>query len=149
MLIDQIKADLTGAMKSRDVGRLSVLRMLVSAINYRQIELQHDLSDEEILVVVAKEVKKRNEAIESYKAGGREEQAKTEADEAEVLKKYLPEMMGEEDLRSEIEKEMKNINVEDTGDFGKVMRVISPLFRGKADGSVVAKIVKEFLARSS
>lgn len=140
MLVEQIKADMTAAMKSGEVLRLSVLRMLVSEMNYKQIDAQRELTDEDVVVVLQKEAKKRREAIESYQKAGRTDQAEKEQEELEILQVYLPKMMGEEEIREEIKKieEIKELN-----DFGQIMRIVAPKFKGRADGALVAKIVNE------
>lgn len=126
-------------MKAGQSLRLSVLRMLISAANYKQIDAHRDLTDEEVLGVISNEAKKRREAIDSFKAAQREEQAAKEQQELDILAAYLPKQLTEEEIRGEIGKL-------DLGtDFGQAMRVASPLFRGRADGSLVAKLVKEKL----
>ncbi len=141
-MFDRIRTDLTLAMKASDALVVSVLRMLLSELNYKKIDLQRDLVDDDVLAVLAREVKKRRESIESYTAGGRMEQAEQERLELAILQKYMPKMMSEDEVREEIkrlsEKEIKGLS-----DFGQIMRVVSPLFKGRAEGSVVAKIVKE------
>ena len=117
-----IKADLVAAMKSGQALKLSVLRMLLSAINYKQIDLQHDLSDEEILTVVSNEAKKRREAIESYTAANRSDQAAQEQRELEILHAYLPAQLGEEEIRAQIAK------MQLPPDFGQAMKLASPVF---------------------
>lgn len=118
MLANKIQEDMIAAMKAHDALRVSVLRMLISELNYKKIDLQRELTDADVAGVVAKEVKKRNEAVESFKAGGRTEQAASEAKEAEILKAYMPEMMNEADLRVEIEKEIAKLDEAAKGNFG-------------------------------
>ena len=139
----QFRADLISAMKSGQGLRVSVLRMLLSELNYKKIDIQKELSDTDVTGVIQREVKKRREAIESYQAGSRLDQAKQEAEEMELLLAYLPKMLSEEELRAEI---AKVAEVKSGAEFGQVMRVVSPLFKGKADGGLVAKIVKEMVA---
>lgn len=124
--------------------RTSVLRMLVSELNYKQIDVQRDLTDEDVLVVIAKEVKKRKEAIESYTAAGRAESAAKEKQELEILQVYLPTLMTEAEVRAEIAKmeQLKGMT-----DFGQAMKIVSPMFKGRAEGGIVAKIVKETLGQ--
>lgn len=141
-MFDRIQADLKTAMRSRDVLVTSVLRMLLSELNYKKIDAQRDLNDDDVLAVIQKEVKKRREAVESYTVGGRPDQAKQEQDELVVLQVYLPEQMNEDQLRNEIAVMVSNAP---SREFGQVMRVVSPAFKGKADGSLVAKIVRELL----
>ncbi len=142
MILDQIRADTIAAMKSGDSLRLSVLRMLLSEANYKKIDVQRELTDEDILSVLAKEAKKRREAIESYTKAGRADSAAKEAEELKILQAYLPTLMPEEEVRAEISK------LELPADFGQAMRIASPLFKGRADGSLVAKLVKEICSPS-
>ena len=139
MLIDQIKKDQIAAMKAGEALKLSVLRMLLSAINYKVIDLQHDLTDEEVLTVIGNEAKKRREAIESYKAANRSESIAKEQQELEILQAYLPAQLSEEEIRAEIAK------LQLPADFSQAMRIVAPLFKGRADGSTVARIVKEMV----
>lgn len=139
MLAGQIRDDLTVAMKAGDDVRRSTLRLLLSELNYKQIELQRTLVDEDVVGVIRKEVKKRREAIESFRAGGREEQAQAEAQEARILEGYLPAQLTEEQIK--IELAGMGLPV----DFGAAMRIAAPAFRGRADGATVARLVKESL----
>jgi uncharacterized protein YqeY len=138
-----IQADMIAAMKDGDKLKVSVLRMLLSEMNYKKINVQRELTDSDILEVIAKEVKKRREAIDSFTAGGRAEQAATEKQELEILTRYLPEMLNEDQIREQIGKmsELKGVT-----DFGQAMKITAPVFKGKADGALVAKIVKELIA---
>lgn len=143
MLTDTIKNDLATAMKAGEALRVSTLRMLLSEMNYRKIDLGRDLTDEDITGVIGREVKKRREAIESFRSGGREEQAAQEEQELGILQSYLPQQLTEEEIR----KELQGMSEVTRGaDFGQVMKAVSPRFRGRADGGTVARIVREMLA---
>lgn len=124
-------------MKSRETLKVSVLRMLLSELNYKQIDVQRELTQEDVVQVLNREAKKRREAIESYTAAGRGEQVQKERQELEILQAYLPKMMSEIEIEKEIEK------MDLPGDFGQAMRVVAPIFKGRADGSLVAKLVHE------
>lgn len=137
MLSDRIRNDLNAAMRAGGALRVSVLRMVLSALNYKKIELQRELTEADETAVVQNEAKKRREAIESYRAGGRPEQEKQEAQELEILQAYLPKQMTEEEIGNEI----KRLNLPQ--DFGQAMKMAAPMFKGRADGGLVAKIVKE------
>lgn len=139
MLIDQIKKDQVAAMKAGEALRLSVIRMLLSSAAYKKIELQHDLSDAEVLTVISSEAKKRLEAIASYQAAHREAQAAQEQQELQILQAYLPAQLSEEEIQTELDK------LQLPPDFGQAMKMVAPIFKGKADGSVVARLVKEKL----
>lgn len=142
MLFDQISADMKQALLAGEALRLSVLRMLISELNYKKIDLGHDLTDEETMAVIRREVKKRDEAILSYTAGGRVEQAKQESAEKEILQKYLPVLLTEEQIEAEI---AKLEGLQTVADFGQAMRIASGVFRGRAEGSLVAKAVKKWM----
>lgn len=142
MLQDTVKTDVVAAMKSGQALKLSVLRMLSSELNYKKIEVQRDLTDEDVVGVLNKEAKKRREAIASYNAANRMEQAKKEEEELAILQAYLPALMSEEEVRVELAK------IDLPGDFGQAMRVAAPLFKGRADGSLVAKLVNEKINKS-
>ena len=142
MILDQVRADQITAMKSGDSLRLSVLRMLISALGYKQIDLHRDLRDEDTLAVIASEAKKRKEAIASYTAAGRTDSASKEAEELKILQAYLPTLMSEDEVKAELSK------LELPADFGQAMRIASPLFKGRADGSLVAKLVNEKITKS-
>jgi len=146
MLSDKLQSDLILALKAGESLRVSVLRMLLSEINYKKIAVQRDLTDTDIVDVIQKEVKKRREAIESYNQAGRTEQANTEKQEMEILQAYLPKQMNEKDLRIEIEKEINKLDEATKSNFGQVMKVVLPLFKGKADGALVAAIVREYVS---
>ena len=139
MLSDQVRSDLTAAMRAGDALRVSVLRMVLSAFNYKKIDLQKDLAEADEIGVVKNEDKKRREAVESYRAGGRKEQEEQEAQELEILMAYLPKQLDEEEIKTEVSK------LELPKDFGQAMKIVSPVFRGRADGGLVAKIVKEIV----
>lgn len=130
-------------MKSQDALRLSVLRMLLSEMNYKSIDLQRTLTDEDVVSVLQKEVKKRREAVDSYTAGGRAEQAAKEQQELDILSAYLPAMLSEEEIRKGLSRMPE---VTPGAEFGQVMRIVSPHFKGKADGALVAKLVKELVS---
>jgi uncharacterized protein YqeY len=144
-LSEQIKKDLFASMKAGDSLRTSVLRMLLSEMNYKQIELQRELNEADILGVISREVKKRKEAIESFTAGGRTQQAAGEEQEMAMLKSYLPQQMSEEEIRKEVMKITERLSDQEKTNFGLVMKVVAPELKGRADGALVAKIVKDIL----
>lgn len=148
-LSDQIKRDIITALKAKDENKTSVLRMLQSAIQNIEIEKKKKdgLSDEEIEQIVASEVKKRNDSIESYKSGGRDDLVEKEEKEIEILKNYMPEQMSEEEVEKIVEKAVADTNASSAADFGKVMGKVMGEVKGKTDGNVVSKIVKEKLSK--
>ena len=157
MMADQtlylrLKAELTAALRAGEVLKLSVLRMLVSELGYKQIEVRaslpagrQDLTDEDVVVVLNKEAKKRREAIESFTKGNRPEQAQKEQQELEILQVYMPKMLTEEEIRNEI---LKIREIDGITEFGQVMKVVAPRFKGRADGGLVARLVNEKINQS-
>jgi uncharacterized protein len=143
---DSLRSDLTASMRAGEALKTSVLRMLLSELNYKKINVQRELTEADILEVVTREVKKRREAIDSFTAGGRTEQAASETLELKILQAYLPVMMTEAEIKKEVIKLIERLSDEDKKEFGKVMRQVSPVFKGKAEGAVVAKVVKELVS---
>lgn len=151
-LREKIQADFKEAFKSKDSVRLSVLKMLQAAVKNAEIEKktkgkEGELEEDEITQVISKEAKKRKEAMEIYEKEGRVEQAKQEKAEFEVLSAYLPEQISEDELRNLIKNAIEKSNASSPQDMGKVMAVLMPEIKGRADSSLVVKIVKEFLGQ--
>jgi uncharacterized protein YqeY len=148
MLKTQLQEELKQAMKDQAELQKSVLRMLLSAITYYEIQkggAGYEATDEDVLSVIDKQVKQRKDSIEQFEKAGRQELADKEKEEMTLLQKYLPEQMSEEDVRSvvrEIIATMGNVTV---ADMGKVMGAVMPKVKGKADGNLVGKIVRESL----
>lgn len=143
-----IPQDLKNALKNRSTLELTVLRMLQAAIKNKEIENnKKELSDEEVISVIGTEIKKRREAAKEYGKVGRPDAAETEIAEADILMKYMPEQMGEEEIRSEVLESIREAGAEGLKDMGKVMKVVMPKVKGKADGAFVNKIVKEELEK--
>jgi len=142
----RIVEELKKAMKAKDEVGLRTLRGLIAEIKNKEIELRvtgDGLQEGEILKLIQKEIKKRREAIEMYKKAGREELAEQEGLELEVLNEFAPKQMSEK----EIENRIKNYELRIKGkNFGEVMKIIMPEFKGKADGVLVARVVREQLA---
>ncbi len=134
---DRIKTDLVTAMKLGEALKVSVLRMLSSELGYKQIDVHRDLTDEDVTAVVQNEAKKRREAIESFAKAGREESVAKEKQELEILQAYMPKLMSEGEVKAEISK------MDLPKDFGQAMRIAAPVFKGRADGSLVARLVHE------
>lgn len=132
--------DLKKAMQQRQADKVSALRLLVAALKNARIEKKADLSETEEVAVLNKEAKKRQEAIEMYKKGGRQELAAKEEAELKIIKGYLPQQMGEEKIK-ELVKEMKQAG-ELGDDFGQAMKLVMAKLKGQADGKLVAQAVK-------
>ena len=153
-LKEKIQKDLTEALKNKRELEVSVLRLLIAAILNKEKEKRYKLkeekdvllSDEEITDVVSTEVKKRKEAASEYQKGGRQELADKERKESEILQKYLPEQLSEKDLEKLIKEAIAKTGAKEQKDIGKVMAVLMPQTKGRADGGLVSKIVKESLS---
>lgn len=148
-LLDQITQEFKEAQKAQDKTKLSTLRMLMAAIKNEEIakKKRGKLSNEEIQEVVSREIKKRKDSIESYKAGKRLDLVKKEEAELEILKRYMPKQLSTEELVHIIDEIIKTSGAVSLADFGKVMGQVMKQVKGKAEGSVVSKIVKERLAK--
>ncbi len=147
-LREKIKNDFKEAFKAKEISRLSVLKMLNATIANAEIAKNREkLSEEELIGVISSEAKKRKDAIEQYEKAGRENLAGKEKEELEILKNYLPEQLSEEKIREFVQKTIKEIGAESSADFGKAMGKIAPQLKGKADGAIIAKIVKEELEK--
>ena len=163
-LKQQIQGDLTESVKGKEELRSSVLRLLLSAINNKEtekrtkiwketpktevadLEKESKLTDEEIINVISSEIKKRRESIELFGKGGKKEMAEKETKELKLLQKYLPEQMSEIDLRELVKEAISKTGAKTQKDMGKVMQELMPKTKGKADGSLISKVVKELLA---
>lgn len=148
MLKEQLKNELKQAMLTRDTLKTSVLRMLLSAIGYSEIQkgANYEATDEDVMTVIQKEVKQRKDSIEQFKNAGRQELVDKEQKELEILKKYLPEQMDEEAIRKLVQEAVTQTGANSPQDMGKIMSVLMPKVKGKADGALVGKIVKETLS---
>ena len=138
-LLSQLTDEMKTAMKSGDKKRLSTIRMLISAIRYAQIDTP-EMTKEDEIKVLQKEAKKRRESIVAYREADRAEQLAIEEDELKLIEEYLPTMMGEEEVRAKVKEIVEN---GEYANFGMVMNAVMRELKGKADGSVVSRMVKE------
>lgn len=148
-LKEQIQNDLKDAMRAKDEQRLSIVRMLKSAIQYYEIQkggAGYTASDEDVVDVVGKEIKKRKESIELYEQGGRPELAEKEKKEIEVLQTYLPEQLSDDEVKKMVEEAINQTGASEMKDMGKVMSTLMPKIKGKADNSIVSTLVREKLS---
>ncbi len=161
MLQEEIKKSLNESLKSGDQLRRLVLGTLLTAIKNRQLtrrtqlsktvtdtaelEKQSQLNDEEVLEVVASEVKKRKDSIEQFKNGGRNDLAEKEESEMKILTSYLPQQLSEEEVRKEVTGAISQIGAKTPQEMGKVIAAVMLKVKGRAGGSIVSKIAKELL----
>ena len=144
-MFDKIKNDMIESMKKQDKFRLSVLRMLKSALQAEQINKKEELTDDEVLAVIKKQVKVRTASLEEYKKYNRLDLANDLEEEIKILKSYLPEELSIEELNKIIDEQFEIIKPESIKDMGKVIKEISSIVGTRADMSEVSKIVKEKL----
>lgn len=149
MLYDTIMTDMKEAMKSHDKETLSTLRFLKSAIDLFKINNKMDRtespSDDTVIEVVSKQVKTHKESIEEFKKAGRDDLVENLLKEVQILSKYLPEQLSEDEVRSKIDEVISSVKASSIKDMGKVMKELTPIFKGKADMKLVNTIVKEKL----
>ena len=137
--------DLVSAMKNKDKETLSVLRMVKGAIQLEEINKKSELTDEDFVGVVSKQIKTRKESILEFEKGNRQDLINQTKKEIEILNKYMPEQLSEEEINKIIEEAFAEINPSQPSDMGKIMSFVTPKLKGKADMSTVSKIIKEKL----
>jgi uncharacterized protein len=148
---ERIVADLTGAMKSKDQLRLSVVRMLKSKMMEAEVELRakkgldYALADEEALGVIAAYAKQRRDSIEAYRQGGREDLAAKEEAELAIIQEYLPARASEDEIRKAVSEAIAACGACSIKDMGAVMKIVTPRLKGAADGAVISWIVRGML----
>lgn len=147
-LKERIKADLTDAMRSRDDVRKAALRMVLSAIGTAEVAgtAAKELTDDETVAVLTREVKRRREAAEAFRAGGRGDSAEREEAEAAIISEYLPAQLSEQELAEIVEQAVAEVGARSPQDMGAVMKIVQPKVAGRAEGRVVADAVKARLA---
>ena len=145
-LIARLEDELKQAMVARDQPRRDALRLILSSLRSAEKELRRPLLDDEALQVLQRERKRRLEAAEAFRGGGREEQAQAEEQELAVLEEFMPEPLGEEELEEIIDDAIAEVGATSMRDLGRVMADVMPQVSGRADGSVVSQLVREKLA---
>ncbi len=145
-LIARIEEELAAARRERDAERRDALSLILSQLRSAEKELQRPLHDEEELQVLQRERKKRVEAAEAFRAGGRDEQAESEERELDVLEEFMPEPLSEEELETIIDDAIAECGATSIRDLGRVMADVMPQVAGRADGSAVSQLVREKLA---
>jgi uncharacterized protein YqeY len=145
-LITEIEGELTDAMRARDRVRTDALRLILTALRAAEKELGRELKDDEELQVLQRERKRRAEAAEAFRSGGREEQADKEDEELEVIEEFMPEPLGEDELERIVDDAIAETGATSLRDLGRVMADVMPQVAGRADGSAVSQLVREKLA---
>ena len=145
-LLDTINQDLKAAMLSKDVIVRDTLRMLIADIKRFEIDERVEADDKKVSDLINKNVKQRRDSIAQFKSGGREDLVATEEEQLNVILKYLPEQLSEEEIQKLVQEGIASVSAESIKDMGKLMGHLKPIFEGKADMSIVSKLVKELLS---
>lgn len=145
-LQERLNAELKEAMKSRDALRISTIRMLLSSVKNRSIELRRELTDQEVTDTIVTLCKQRRESIRLFKEAGRQELVDKEEAELALLLGYLPQQLTREELESLVDKIIAETGATSAKDMGKVMKALQPQVSGRADGKLVSEVVKVKLA---
>ena len=144
-LLEQLTNDMKEAMKAKDKVTLGVVRMVKSSVSNEHIKLGHDLTADEELAVLSREMKQRVEELESYKDADREDLAEEIQGQIDVLKRYMPEQMSEEEVVAVVKETIAEVGASSKADLGKVMGALMPKVKGKADGKLVNQTVQSLL----
>lgn len=142
---DRIAKDIVTAMKEKDKVTLETLRMVKGAIQMEEIKAKKELTDDDIALVIGKQIKTRKESIEEFKKGNREDLISKTNEEIKVLEKYMPEQLSTEEIDAIVTRAISELGASISSDMGKVMGKVTPLLKGKADMGLVSKLVKDKL----
>ncbi len=145
-LKERLDQDMKQAMRDKAQLKLDTVRMLKSAIKYREIELMKPLDDAGIEGVIATEIKRRRDSVEQYKAGNRQDLADKEAAEIVILQAYLPQQLTEAEVRAKVDEVVKRVGAQGPKDMGAVMKALLPEVQGRAEGKLVSELVKARLS---
>ncbi|HET9539821.1 MAG TPA: GatB/YqeY domain-containing protein [Candidatus Limnocylindria bacterium] len=138
----RIESAMREAMLARDVRRTGTLRMAMAAFQNRRIELGRDLTDEDVIDLLSKQMKQRRESIEHFKAGGRDSMVQVEEEESAIIAEFLPQPLSEDELRELVGAAIADAGASTPADLGKVMGRLAPQIKGRADGKVVSDMVR-------
>ena len=146
-LKETLQADLTEAIRSRDELKSGTIRMLLAAIQVEEVAGKEArvLKDDEIIKVLSREAKKRREAVDAFKEAGRADKAEQEAKEGEVILKYLPAQLSEDEIKKIVADAIAETGANSPQQMGEIMKIVQPKVAGKADGAVVSSLVKAAL----
>lgn len=142
---ERILVDLKNAMKNQNKDLLNVVRMVKGAIQLEEIKVKHVLNDDEVITIIAREIKTRKESIKEFEKGGRTDLVEKTEKEIEILNKYMPEQLSEEEIIKTVNDVFDELKPSSVSDMGKIMGKLTPILKGKADLGLVNKIVREKL----
>ncbi len=144
-LVETLDKEIIEAMKAKDSVRLATLRGVKGAMKLQSIDHKKEINDELLIDVVSKEIKTRNESIKEFEKGGRQDLIDKTEEEIKILSKYLPEQLSEEEIVNIINQVFEEVNPSGIKDMGKVMGIVTPKVKGKADMSVVSALIRNKL----
>lgn len=144
-LSERLNEDMKQAMKSKDKFTLSTIRMVRSTIKYLEIDLKRTLDDSEVLDILSREIKQRKDALQEFESAGRDELAASTKAEIEIIIKYLPEQLSEEEIKVIVQQTIQETGASSKSEMGKVMSALMPKVKGRADGKLVNQAVLQFL----
>ncbi len=146
-LQEQLLADMQNAMREGDVARRDTIRMLRAAIRNAEIELQREATDAEVLQIIARQIRQRNESIEMFRQGRREDLVAAEEAQKTILEEYLPDQLSEQEIEEAVQEIVAELGASDMRQMGTVMREAMQRLQGRADGRVVNQIVRDILSQ--
>lgn len=144
-LKEKLMEDLKNSMKNKDTVRKNVVTMVRASIKQREVDERIELSDEDIIDIISKQVKEKRDVIEDFTKGGREDLVALTNKEMEILLEYLPKQLSEEDVEKIVKETIAEIGAKSIKDIGMVMKSVLPKVKGKSDGSLVNKIARKYL----
>jgi uncharacterized protein YqeY len=152
MLQERLDTDLKNSMRSKTVARTRTLRSIRAALQKKEIEKrgkgEKGLMEEEIIAVLQKQAKQREDSIEQFAQGGRPDLESSEREELEIIREYLPPQASDEEIHSVVERAVEEVGAESIADMGKVMGIAMPALKGKADGRRINQVVKDLLSKT-
>ena len=143
---ERILNDLRTAMKNQDKDTLRVIRMVKGSMQLEEINLKHELNDDEVISIISKEIKTRRDSIKEFEKGNRQDLVDETSKEIKILEQYLPERLSDEEVNNIIDDIFNKVAPKGMQDMGKIMGMVSPLVRGKADLGQVSSKIKEKLS---
>ena len=145
-LLDRLTVDMKEAMKNKEKQRLSVIRMVKSALQNEAIKLSKELTEDEALTVLNRELKQRKDSLHEFEKANREDLAEKVREEVVILNAYMPEQLSEEEVAEIVQQTIQEVGASTKADMGKVMGAIMPKVKGKTDGAIVNRLVQQYLS---
>lgn len=144
-LKEKLMEDMKSSMKNKDTLRKNTITMVRASIKQREVDERIELTDEDIIDIIAKQVKEKRDVIQDFEKGGREDLVEQTKKEMEILLEYLPRQLTEEEVEEIVKETIKEVDAKSIKDIGLIMKSVMPKIKGKADGSMVNSIVRKYL----